>query len=96
MAQDYIALGPVPCDEDCEQVGTKNYDSQKAFDECSRFKQLILKKFGNPPEGAKVRIKHFPHDFGTYMEVCVVFDEDNQEAIDYAFKVEENLPMNWE
>jgi hypothetical protein len=39
---DYVNIGPVPCDEDCAQVGRKGYREQ-AVEECTRFIKLLRK-----------------------------------------------------
>jgi hypothetical protein len=92
---DYIALGPTPCDEECAQVGDDDY-YVKSREECRRYKELLLKLFGEPPEGASIRSKSFSHDFGSYSEVIVSFQVNNQIAEDYAYNIESNLPAKWE
>jgi len=69
--RDYLALGPTPVEEDCVQVGDLGY-YQKYRGECNRYRQLLIDKFGQPPLGAKLVIKGFPHEFGEYHEVCVL------------------------
>ena len=66
--KDYINIGPVPCEEDCAQVGQENYREQ-AIKECERFIELLRKTFGDEPPGARLAIKWFDHDFGSYCEV---------------------------
>lgn len=95
MARDYINIGSVPCDEDCAQVGSENYHSRSRA-ECNRFIALLRKKFGMEPEGAKLEIKWFQHDFGQYAEVVCWFEEGNQKAEEYAFKCEAETPAKWE
>ena len=94
--RDFLTLGPVPAEEECQQVGTENYDPQKAFDECVRYKKLIREKFGDEPRGADLHIKSFPHDFGSYYEVVCYYDDNYEEAIDYAFACENNSPVTWD
>ena len=67
--KDYLALGPVPAGEDCAQVGTEEYYS-KGRQECRTYKKQLLRMFPDCPEGARIAIKPFPHDFGTYHFVC--------------------------
>ena len=93
--RDYIGLGSVPILEDCAQVGQSDYP-EKSREECRKYKQLLLNKFGQPPEGAYLTVKTFNHDFGLYREVCVVFDSDNEAAVNYAFEMENNLPETWD
>jgi len=92
--RDYPSLGPVPLDEECAQLGTPDYP-EKAKKECRRYKELLLEKFGLPPGGAFLAVKGFQHDFGTYYEVCVIFDDESAEAVDYAYMLEANSPETW-
>ena len=92
---DYISIGSTPCDEDCAQVGTDNYNT-RARDECMRFISLIRKSLGSEPQGAKLTVKAFPHDFGTYHEVVCYYDDENEEATNYAFKCESEAPSTWQ
>lgn len=93
--RDYVDVGPAPADEDCVQVGDIDYNS-KARSECERFLNLIRKKLGAEPEGARLSIKSFPHEFGSYMEVVCYYDDENLEAVDYAFRCESDAPEKWE
>ena len=92
---DTLDIGPTPSEETCAQIGDDDY-ATKARAECRRFIALILAKFGHEPTGARLIIKANPHDFGTYYEVAVKYDENNANAIDYAFKVEADAPATWE
>lgn len=92
---DYIAIGPTPADEPCEQLGP-NYDPQRARAECKRFIALIRKTLGDEPPGARLRIQSNAHDFGTYYEVVCSYDEDNETAAKYAFRCESEAPTTWE
>ena len=92
----FETLSCVPCDEDCQQVGMDSYEPTKAKAECRAFLHQLIRQFGNPPEGARLTIKSFPHDWGNYMEVCGVFDENIEEAVNYVYNIEANLPENWD
>ena len=92
---DELSIGPVPAEEECEQLGP-NYDEAKARAECKRFIECIRKVCGPEPFGARLIIKGNPHDFGTYLEVNVRYDDNNQVAVEYAFKVESQAPQTWE
>jgi len=93
--RDYIELGPTPAGESCAQVGADDYH-EKAREECQRYKELLEATFPDPPQGSRFAIKSFPHDFGSYYEVVVWFDDDNEKSVDFAYKVERNLPETWE
>lgn len=87
--RDYIELGPVPAEEECQAVGMSSYDDAAARAECERYKALLEKKFPT----ADFAIKKFNHDFGSYREV-VVYIDDNDDPI--AFHVDRNLPQTWD
>lgn len=93
--RDFIEIGSSPCDEDCAQVGEPDFH-EKATKEMRRYIDLIRKKLGPEPEGARLGIKWFPHDFGSYGEVVCYFEDDNEKAREYAFKCEAEAPANWE
>lgn len=83
---DYLNIGPVPWGEDCAQVGSEDYD-QRSRRECVVFLNQIRVAVAEPP-GAALVIKSFPHDFGSYREVCCRYSDDNEAAQDYAFNCE--------
>ena len=93
--KDYINIGPVPCDEDCAQVGQDNYNKQ-AIEECTHFIALLRKTFGDEPEGARLAIKWFDHDFGSYCEVVCWYETEDEKARDYAFRCENEMPLTWD
>lgn len=92
---DYINIGPVPPEEDCAQVGSADYP-HRARIECQKYIELLRKHLGDEPAGARLKIKSFSHDFGSYLEVVCEYDESRSDAVDYAFKCESNGPMTWE
>lgn len=92
---DYIEIGSSPADESCIQVGDPDYYF-KASRECRVFKEQLKRHFGEPPEGARLAVKRFTHDFGIYMEVVCYFDDAYPESIDYAFKLEGETPAKWD
>ena len=91
--RDYLSLETTPCNEDCVQVGSENY-MVNARKECKRFIALLEKKF--PKSVGMYRIATHPHDFGSYLDVEIVYDDENEEQTDIAMEVESNLPENWE
>lgn len=89
---DYLTLGPTPSSEDCEQLGPK-YDPVKARAECLAFKHQLERLF---PAGV-FKIKSFAHDFGTYMEVCVLYNDSwANDTIRAAYDAEANTPETWD
>ena len=97
MTLDYLTLGPVPFDEECQGVGMPDYDLAKAMAECKRYRRLLEELFP-PPEGVYGYFKTnaFPHDFATYHEVCAIFDADDEASCAWVFDVENSLPATWD
>ena len=93
--RDYLNIGPTPCEEPCAQVGQPDY-RKKALAECHRFIELLQKTFGPEPEAARLAVKAFDHDFGTYYEVVCHYDTEIQESVDYALRCEGETPAAWE
>jgi poly(A) polymerase Pap1 len=93
--RDYFTLGSTPCGEDCAQVGTENY-YEKTMEECEKYKELLQNIFPQARDfGTRFQLMSFPHDFGIYHEIVIVFNDCNETAIDFAAFVESNLPENW-
>ena len=93
--RDELYLGAVPNEEECIQVGSKNY-LERAEAECEQYIKVLKTKFQDMPDGLEFEIKHCPHDFGTYLEVVVTFDRYDEEQSEYAIKIENNRPEYWE
>ncbi len=94
--RDYIELGSVPVDEDCVQVSTKEPYIDAMREECRRYKSYLEQVCPIPGDvSARYIIKTFPHDFGSYMEVCIVFDDEDEKASEFAYNLEDKLPCTW-
>ena len=94
--RDYISIGSAPSDESCVQVNREGdyHDAMRA--ECRRFLELIRKKLGEEPPGARLAVKSNPHDFGTYYDVVCYFDDEDEEARKYAYRCEAQSPGTWD
>lgn len=90
--RDYITLGATPAEEPCAQMGSDNYH-QLARKESEVYIGQLKREL-NPK--LQLGIKQFPHDFGTYMEVVAYFDNDNEEQVAEALRLENNLPGRWD
>ena len=90
----YIELGPTPTDEECVQVGSEEYESEWKK-EGKRYIELLQKLFPQYEEfGTSFSIKSFPHDFGTYHEVVIWYEEDTP-GEEFVYFVENHLPRTW-
>ena len=95
-----LTLGSTPCSENCAQIGAVDYHNRMRLEIAAYIAQLnrYVKSIGynELPEGAVISSKGFPHDFGTYHEVVVKFDDENEKACDFAFALENSLPEEWD
>lgn len=90
MTKDYVYIGSAPADEDCVSVGD-GMNAMRA--ESQRFIELCRQVHGPEPIGARLAVKVFDHDLGPYCEAVCYYDNDA--AMEYALKVEGNLPKTW-
>ncbi len=93
--RDSLNLAPVPLGEECAQLGSPEY-LRRSRKECMAFIHQLKRVFGEPPSGASFKMTTNPHDFGTYRDVDIVFNDEDDAASEYAYKVEANLPEFWD
>lgn len=93
---DYITLGSTPISETCQQIGSPTFDPIKSTKELMAYKHQLQRMFQNIPEGCNFYVRTFKHDFDSYKEVCINYNDEVKAASDYAYNVEENLPENWD
>lgn len=92
---DYLTLGSVPYNENCVQVGDPEY-YDKTKKETERYIEQLKARFPEYQEiGVRFVVKSFEHDFGTYHEVVVKFNDSNDIQCAFADFVDQNLPGNW-
>lgn len=87
---EYLDIGPTPADEPCAQVGEDDYTS-RARAECRRYARLIMQAY---PRAIAVMRSH-PHDLGTYYEVAIRYDDDDDAQTELAYHIEETIPLTW-
>lgn len=100
MSKIVLELGSSPVNENCAQLGSDGYE-ELARRECSAYiKQLrrvyLAERGGNLPESVTLRTKSNEHDFGRYYEVAVSCESSDEVAIDAAFWLENNQPLEWD
>ena len=93
---DYLDLGSAPGDEACAQVGIDPDYAQRARRECRALINQIQRVCDEPPPGVRFRIKRNPHDFGDYLSVIVEFDGNDEDAVAYAYRCDEESPSEWD
>lgn len=84
-----------PYEEDCVMVGSEGY-KEKAHLEYRAIVEQIKRQFGIPPVSVIFKFKHSPHDFGTYYELQVIYNEDSEEACQYISNIEQDFPQTWD
>lgn len=85
---DYIYLSATtPGDESCAQVGSNDYMKNSKMEAHAYIRQLI-RTFGENPEGTRFTLAYCPHDFGTYIDIKLFYDDENQDHLDYMNLVE--------
>jgi hypothetical protein len=94
--RDYFELcTTTPHDEKCVQSNSPNY-SRLSRIEARVLQNQLIRMHGTPPGGAYFKVTSNPHDFGTYHDLAIVYDEDDDEEVDYMLKIESGVPDNWD
>lgn len=93
---DHLDLGSAPSDEDCAQLGMDDNYAVRARRECRALINQFIRMCGDPPPGARFRIMANPHDFGTYYSVVVEYDPNDEDAVAYAYRCDEESPDQWD
>ncbi len=96
--KEYLTIGSTPYDEPCAQVGQENYHKQMRI-ETRAFKNQMQRIHPIPQENTSgfencsflpyYSVKSFPHDFGSYHEVCAIYDDNCEASCKWAFEAEE-------
>lgn len=89
---EYFVLGCTPVEERCTQAG-ENPGAQLL--ECQALAGQLIRMYGKHPKADLFILRQFHEEGGLYHELCVMFEEDNEEAQDYANNCE-NLPEQWD
>lgn len=93
--KDYVTIGCTPSGEDCAQVGRDDY-YERMRKETQAFVHQLRRQFGEEKYPARLSVKGFPHDFGTYHEVVCYYDDEDEDSVNYAFKLESEMPEYWD
>jgi hypothetical protein len=94
--KEYMEIGASPYDEDCAQVGTVDYYDKSKAEMTAYINQLNRLFSDAESKGIDFKIKRFYHDFGTYGEVCMYWNIDNEISDQYVYIIESNLPATWD
>jgi hypothetical protein len=94
---DYLNLGPTPTNEDCAQVGSPDFE-KRANRQLDAYKAQLERMFPGLKTHKSMEFKKmwFPHDFGSYGEIVIVYDADNELEAATAIEIEWNTPTHWD
>jgi hypothetical protein len=95
MARDTYEIGSSPNGEPCAQVGSDGYEAQ-ARRECQAYKNQLERAYPNMPAGMYLKIVSCSHDFGTYYDVAVVYNDENDAHNDFLWGNLELGCENWD
>jgi hypothetical protein len=96
MPQEIMTIGSSPCEESCAQVGNADYDDRSRR-ECRVFQRMLERAFPLAEDvRARFVVKSSPHDFGSYREVCIRYEDTDPRACEHAYRVEANTPPEWD
>jgi hypothetical protein len=87
--RDYLMIDCTPSEESCAQLGADNYSTQ-AKAEARRFIAQIEKHYPLPDKAelGYLTISPQSHDFGTYYQVKIVFDDECELSVNWAYSIE--------
>lgn len=91
--RDYLALDPTPYEEPCIQVGHELYRSIASMEANlmkTQLEELLLTKYSDIL--VNIAITQCPHDYGSYYQIYVYFDEESAEQ---AYWLDDNFPAYW-
>jgi len=92
--RDFINLSGTPAGEECVQVSDKVEYMPAMRAECNRYLDMLRKRFPNC-DRVELKIHSNPHDFGSYLDIRVIYDDNDDIAQQQAYFIENNEPEKW-
>jgi hypothetical protein len=77
MAKVRIHIGTAPNDEPCAQTGITRDWLRLQQIECLVYRAALIARFGPPPAGKAISCAHNTHHFGSYIDLVVLFDDED-------------------
>jgi hypothetical protein len=93
--REHYDFDTTPSEEPCQQVGP-NYNPTAARKEARRTIDQIVSLFGQPPEGSALKIASNPHDFGSYLSIRFIYDDESEDHSNYLNKIDDNWPKEYD
>ena len=95
--RDYLDLSPTPVGEPCAMVEPTGEYMPRMRAECRAFAHQLERTFPQAIEaGCSFRVKSNAHDFGSYLEVQVCFNDNDEHMTHWAYMIENDLPEAWD
>lgn len=90
----YDTLSSAPCMETCVQV-SKHEDYLSAMkEEVQRYVEMLKLRF--PFAAQMIEKKSFSHDFGTYYEAVIYFDNSIKDEMIMSLFIVDHTPETWD
>jgi hypothetical protein len=95
--RDYLDLSPTPVNEPCAMVEKSGDYLPRMRAECRAFVHQLERTFPQAIEaGCSFRVKSNAHEFGSYLEVQVCFNDNDEHMTHWAYMIEAELPELWD
>lgn len=88
----YIDIDPIPANEDFPSKATNFEQRQLA----RVYREQLKREFPAWEGLVSFRIVSCGHDLGDYTQIRIVFDDDNQEAAELAYRIESESSLVWD
>ena len=89
-----LSISGTPTGEDCVQVSSHEDYMPAMRAECNRYLDMLRKRFPNC-DRVNISIHRNPHDFGTYLDIEISWDDNDNIAEQQAYFIENNEPEKW-
>jgi hypothetical protein len=90
-----LTIESTPVNEPCVQMGEENFRRNSIL-ECNALIAQIRREMGPEPGSARLKVQSNPHDFGTYYDIGIEFNENSEEEVEWACRVEGDSPSEWD
>lgn len=95
MTIDYLEFDTVPSSEPCVQIGDENYRHLAVLEADVLIDQLKRMFPQAYPLGISFKRTYNNHDFGQYVGVKVIFNEDIPDH-ELVYDIDKNFPEQWD
>lgn len=85
----------VPYEEACYPMNEDNYEFFGKLEAKALIEQ-IKRIHGPLPPSISLKTMACHHDFGTYYDVVLIYDDESEESHSWMIKVENGLPAYWD